>query len=107
MGGLMVLDQDEARVAHYHTEPRPLSVRSFNCLWNLLRETGQPVTPGNVAKLTARELLSYPNFGRVSLQDVKEWLAGYGLCLQGDLVPIAKLRGSMAKLADALDVLHA
>lgn len=45
-----------------------LSIRSANCLMNTGCET-----MGDVERLTDWELLRQPNFGRVSLNEVRDW----------------------------------
>jgi hypothetical protein len=71
------------------------SVRTHNCLLNNFHTdpwTHQPrpgvkplVTLGDLVRLTEAELLRVPNFGRKSLQEVKEILGYMGLHLGMDL----------------------
>lgn len=56
-----------------------LSVRA----WNVLEWRGC-VSASDVAKLTAGDLLSEANFGKVSLADVRQALARQGMKLRGD-----------------------
>ena len=54
-----------------------LSVRAANCL-----KAANIITIGDLVGRTAPELLRIPRFGRLSLQEVKEVLAGSGLSLK-------------------------
>ena len=61
----------------------PLNIRPYNCLKNLGIET-----LGQLTKFTEQELLHVPNFGGVSLMEIKEVLKGLGLELApSDRVP--------------------
>jgi DNA-directed RNA polymerase subunit alpha len=69
-------------------EELDLSVRSYNCLKN-----AQIQTIGDLVTRTEADMLKTKNFGRKSLNEIKEILAQMGLCLgmrideQGRLVP--------------------
>ena len=54
-----------------------ISTRTHNCLKNANLKTS-----GQIADMTSRELLKLKNFGRVSLNEVKEDLSRIGLTLQ-------------------------
>jgi len=61
----------------------PLNIRPYNCLKNLGIKT-----LGELTKLTERELLHVPNFGRASLMEINDLLKGLGLELApSDWVP--------------------
>lgn len=57
-----------------------LSVRAVNCL-----ETAEITTIGDLVKKTDQEMLKYRNFGRKSLNEIKEVLSEMGLALGMDL----------------------
>jgi hypothetical protein len=67
---------------HLRRESEPLLRRTFNALF-AMPGLGA-VTPQAVAGYREVELLREPNFGRRSLQDVREWLGRYGLALKGE-----------------------
>jgi hypothetical protein len=71
-----------ARESAVSRESEPLQRRSFNCLFAMLGHGG--VTPQAVAGYRDVDLLDLDNFGRKSLQDVREWLGRYGLALKGE-----------------------
>jgi DNA-directed RNA polymerase subunit alpha len=56
-----------------------ISVRSYNTLKN-----DGVHTLGDLIEKTAAELLRSPNFGKVSLAEIREFLAEYGLKLKDD-----------------------
>ena len=56
-----------------------LSVRAANCLNN-----ANITTVGQLAMKTEQEMLKYRNFGKKSIEEVKETLATQGLSLRGD-----------------------
>ena len=60
-------------------EELELGVRSYNCL---KREGIQTV--GDLVSKTEAELLNIPNFGKKSIDEVKEKLAERGLSLRGE-----------------------
>jgi DNA-directed RNA polymerase subunit alpha len=73
----------EAPLAHgmenFPIEELELGVRSYNCLKRVGIET-----IGDLVVKTENELASIPNFGRKSIEEVKETLATHGLTLRGD-----------------------
>jgi DNA-directed RNA polymerase subunit alpha len=56
-----------------------ISIRSYNTLKN-----DGIRTIGDLIEKTAAELLRAPNFGKVSLAEIRQFLAEYGLKLKGD-----------------------
>lgn len=68
--------------------PTPgLKTRTHNCLVSLLGTTDNweaPIAPLAVARFTPAELSRAENFGKVTLQDVREWLASHGMHLRND-----------------------
>jgi DNA-directed RNA polymerase subunit alpha len=72
-------------VSHAHgmenfpIEELELGVRSYNCLKRVGIET-----IGDLVTKTENELASIPNFGKKSIEEVKETLAQHGLRLRGD-----------------------
>jgi DNA-directed RNA polymerase subunit alpha len=73
----------EAALAHgmenFPIEELELGVRSYNCLKRVGIET-----IGDLVTKTEHELASIPNFGKKSIEEVKETLAQHGLRLRGD-----------------------
>ena len=73
----------EAALAHgmenFPIEELELGVRSYNCLKRVGIET-----IGDLVTKTENELGSIPNFGKKSIEEVKETLAQHGLRLRGD-----------------------
>jgi len=73
----------EATVAHgmenFPIEELELGVRSYNCLKRVGIET-----IGDLVSKTEVELGSIPNFGKKSIEEVKETLAAHGLNLRGE-----------------------
>jgi len=73
----------EATVAHgmenFPIEELELGVRSYNCLKRVGIET-----IGDLVSKTEVELGAIPNFGKKSIEEVKETLAAHGLTLRGD-----------------------
>ncbi len=76
-------DVAEAPVRHamenFPIEELELGVRSYNCLKRVGIET-----IGELVSKTESELAAIPNFGRKSIEEVKETLATHGLNLRGD-----------------------
>jgi DNA-directed RNA polymerase subunit alpha len=73
----------EAPLAHgmenFPIEELELGVRSYNCLKRVGIET-----IGDLVSKSENELASIPNFGRKSIEEVKETLVTHGLTLRGD-----------------------
>ena len=64
---------------NFPIEELELGVRSYNCLKRVGIET-----IGDLVTKTENELASIPNFGKKSIEEVKETLAQHGLSLRGD-----------------------
>ena len=73
----------EPSLAHgmenFPIEELELGVRSYNCLKRVGIET-----IGDLVMKTETELAAIPNFGKKSIEEVKETLATHGLTLRGD-----------------------
>jgi DNA-directed RNA polymerase subunit alpha len=73
----------EAPIAHgmenFPIEELELGVRSYNCLKRVGIET-----IGDLVVKSENELAAIPNFGKKSIEEVKETLATHGLNLRGD-----------------------
>ncbi len=73
----------EASLAHgmenFPIEELELGVRSYNCLKRVGIET-----IGDLVMKTENELAAIPNFGKKSIEEVKETLNAHGLNLRGD-----------------------
>jgi DNA-directed RNA polymerase subunit alpha len=73
----------EPSLAHgmenFPIEELELGVRSYNCLKRVGIET-----IGDLVSKTEAELAAIPNFGRKSIEEVKETLAAHGLTLRGE-----------------------
>ena len=64
-------------------EELELGVRSYNCLKRVGIET-----IGDLVSKTEQELAAIPNFGRKSIEEVRETLAAHGLTLKGEELPL-------------------
>ena len=64
---------------NFPIEELELGVRSYNCLKRVGIET-----IGDLVVKTEQELAAIPNFGKKSIEEVKETLAQHGLSLRGD-----------------------
>ena len=64
---------------NFPIEELELGVRSYNCLKRVGIET-----IGDLVTKTENELAAIPNFGKKSIEEVKETLAQHGLTLRGD-----------------------
>jgi DNA-directed RNA polymerase subunit alpha len=64
---------------NFPIEELELGVRSYNCLKRVGIET-----IGDLVTKTENELAGIPNFGKKSVEEVKETLAAHGLTLRGD-----------------------
>ena len=75
--------QAEPALAHgmenFPIEELELGVRSYNCLKRVGIET-----IGDLVTKTENELAAIPNFGKKSIEEVKETLGQHGLTLRGD-----------------------
>jgi DNA-directed RNA polymerase subunit alpha len=73
----------EPSLAHgmenFPIEELELGVRSYNCLKRVGIET-----IGDLVSKSENELASIPNFGRKSIEEVKETLVTHGLTLRGE-----------------------
>jgi len=78
--------QVEPALAHgmenFPIEELELGVRSYNCLKRVGIET-----IGDLVTKTENELAAIPNFGKKSIEEVKETLATHGLTLRGEEGP--------------------
>jgi DNA-directed RNA polymerase subunit alpha len=76
----------EVSLAHgmenFPIEELELGVRSYNCLKRVGIET-----IGDLVMKTEQELAAIPNFGKKSIEEVRETLATHGLTLRGDEGP--------------------
>src|SRR5438552_882553 len=77
--GAMVDVQLAHGMENFPIEELELGVRSYNCLKRVGIET-----IGDLVTKTENELGSIPNFGKKSIEEVKETLAQHGLRLRGD-----------------------
>jgi DNA-directed RNA polymerase subunit alpha len=64
---------------NFPIEELELGVRSYNCLKRVGIET-----IGDLVVKTEAELAAIPNFGKKSVEEVKETLSAHGLTLRGD-----------------------
>ena len=64
---------------NFPIEELELGVRSYNCLKRVGIET-----IGDLVTKTEHELASIPNFGKKSIEEVKETLGTHGLNLRGE-----------------------
>jgi DNA-directed RNA polymerase subunit alpha len=80
--------QAEPALAHgmenFPIEELELGVRSYNCLKRVGIET-----IGDLVTKTENELAAIPNFGKKSIEEVKETLGTHGLTLRGEEGPTA------------------
>ena len=68
---------------NFPIEELELGVRSYNCLKRVGIET-----IGDLVSKSENELAAIPNFGRKSIEEVRETLAAHGLTLKGEELPI-------------------
>ena len=78
-GGAMVDVSLAHGMENFPIEELELGVRSYNCLKRVGIET-----IGDLVTKTENELASIPNFGKKSIEEVKETLGQHGLRLRGD-----------------------
>jgi len=92
-------------VLNRSVEELELSVRSYNCLKNANIQT-----IGDLVQKTEAEMLRTKNFGRKSLNEIKEILSGLGLTFgmkfdaQGRLVSPAGTPASIGSMDDGADI---
>jgi DNA-directed RNA polymerase subunit alpha len=67
---------------NFPIEELELGVRSYNCLKRVGIET-----IGDLTSKSEGELAAIPNFGRKSIEEVRETLAAHGLTLKGEELP--------------------
>ena len=67
---------------NFPIEELELGVRSYNCLKRVGIET-----IGDLTSKSESELAAIPNFGRKSIEEVRETLAAHGLTLKGEELP--------------------
>jgi DNA-directed RNA polymerase subunit alpha len=73
------LDRGIGPMENFPIEELELGVRSYNCLKRVGIET-----IGDLVSKSENELAAIPNFGKKSIEEVKETLAAQGLNLRGD-----------------------
>jgi DNA-directed RNA polymerase subunit alpha len=82
-GEAAVADAAETTTSHgmenFPIEELELGVRSYNCLKRVGIET-----IGDLTSKSEAELAAIPNFGRKSIEEVRETLASHGLTLRGE-----------------------
>jgi DNA-directed RNA polymerase subunit alpha len=82
-GDVPVAEAAEATTSHgmenFPIEELELGVRSYNCLKRVGIET-----IGDLTSKTEAELAAIPNFGRKSIEEVRETLGAHGLTLRGE-----------------------
>src|SRR5579884_3342993 len=79
-GNVATADGPQAHgMENFPIEELELGVRSYNCLKRVGIET-----IGDLVMKTENELAAIPNFGKKSIEEVKETLAQHGLTLRGD-----------------------
>ena len=83
LGEAAAIEAAEPSLAHgmenFPIEELELGVRSYNCLKRVGIET-----IGDLVTKTENELAAIPNFGKKSIEEVKETLGQHGLKLRGD-----------------------
>jgi len=85
-GEPLVADADVPTTSHgmenFPIEELELGVRSYNCLKRVGIET-----IGDLTSKSEAELAAIPNFGKKSIDEVRETLAAHGLTLKGEELP--------------------
>jgi DNA-directed RNA polymerase subunit alpha len=85
-GEQLVSDTDVQTTSHgmenFPIEELELGVRSYNCLKRVGIET-----IGDLTSKSEAELAAIPNFGKKSIDEVRETLAAHGLTLKGEELP--------------------
>ena len=86
MGEITSMDVEVPSTSHgmenFPIEELELGVRSYNCLKRVGIET-----IGDLTSKSESELAAIPNFGRKSIEEVRETLAAHGLTLKGEELP--------------------
>jgi DNA-directed RNA polymerase subunit alpha len=86
MGEITAMEADVPSTSHgmenFPIEELELGVRSYNCLKRVGIET-----IGDLTSKSEGELAAIPNFGRKSIEEVRETLAAHGLTLKGEELP--------------------
>ena len=86
MGEITATDVETPSTSHgmenFPIEELELGVRSYNCLKRVGIET-----IGDLTSKSEGELAAIPNFGRKSIEEVRETLAAHGLTLKGEELP--------------------
>ena len=86
MGEIAAAEAEVPSTSHgmenFPIEELELGVRSYNCLKRVGIET-----IGDLTSKSEGELAAIPNFGRKSIEEVRETLAGHGLTLKGEELP--------------------
>ncbi|MDP8907705.1 MAG: hypothetical protein M3N47_01015 [Chloroflexota bacterium] len=77
--GAAAVDSLAHGMENFPIEELELGVRSYNCLKRVGIET-----IGDLVVKSENELAAIPNFGKKSIEEVKETLATHGLNLRGD-----------------------
>jgi DNA-directed RNA polymerase subunit alpha len=88
MGEIAAAEAEAPSTSHgmenFPIEELELGVRSYNCLKRVGIET-----IGDLVTKTENELAAIPNFGKKSIEEVKETLGTHGLTLRGEEAPTA------------------
>ena len=86
MGEIAATEAETPSTSHgmenFPIEELELGVRSYNCLKRVGIET-----IGDLTSKSEGELAAIPNFGRKSIEEVRETLAAHGLTLKGEELP--------------------
>jgi DNA-directed RNA polymerase subunit alpha len=86
MGEMAAAEAEAPSTSHgmenFPIEELELGVRSYNCLKRVGIET-----IGDLTSKSENELAAIPNFGRKSIEEVRETLAAHGLTLKGEELP--------------------
>jgi DNA-directed RNA polymerase subunit alpha len=86
MGEMAAAEAEAPSTSHgmenFPIEELELGVRSYNCLKRVGIET-----IGDLTSKSEGELAAIPNFGRKSIEEVRETLAAHGLTLKGEELP--------------------
>jgi DNA-directed RNA polymerase subunit alpha len=86
MGEIAATEAEVPSTSHgmenFPIEELELGVRSYNCLKRVGIET-----IGDLTSKSEGELAAIPNFGRKSIEEVRETLAAHGLTLKGEELP--------------------